>query len=337
MKYFQFNQKVAGNFGFNTLGAMERENFDFNLCWGNGFDQEKSMQLFNALINNSTNDKDADELLYFLCLSHEGENSLRNFCKTFGSEREIVNALIRALDHRFTGAGEEFKRSPNPSKVVSIISDIVRENEIPYETIRKTSYVTDLKYWESITAHGTSIKSILRGMPAYKLSAARFFIESKIGKFAENEDMKNWNHPGYFETSMSLEGKLRVFSNLSIHIGVRQAIINLTEFSDQQASHFAKAIAKTKTLEEWKSVFHIPDIIVFFNAKPGDTRQSFIYDVVASSISSAQYDVEQLKKLKPSTIANLISRGCVEGKNAVLLAGKNAKLKGYALESSLGM
>ena len=180
---------------------------------------------------------------------------------------------------------------------------------------------------------------MLRGLDAKQLGAARYFIESKTGPFMDKTTMVKWSFPGYIHTTMKIPGQLEVYRFLASHIGEREAFLKIVDpntFGDT-VSPLIKQLAQTESLDHWRQVFRIRNCTEFLTTTSDRATPTFVQDLLASSITQEQSDVSQLSDLKKSVVSRLVSRGCVSDKTAMLLAGKNNRLKGRILEDSLGM
>ena len=352
VKFSQFGNKVAYSLGFSSLHEMDRSGADMDLCWGNGFDNDRVSQLFDQIVYSGVVHQDADQLVYFLCLTNEGSKRLIEHTKTFGGADRIANSLIRGLDYRLTfgglmqsvgssiaSCGEEISSAARVSKTLDTFSSLVDRETIPYSTFEKPNYITSLRFWEIITRSCPDLPSVLRGLDAKQLGAARYFIESKTGPFMDKTTMVKWSFPGYIHTTMKIPGQLEVYRFLASHIGEREAFLKIVDpntFGDT-VSPLIKQLAQTESLDHWRQVFRIRNCTEFLTTTSDRATPTFVQDLLASSITQEQSDVSQLSDLKKSVVSRLVSRGCVSDKTAMLLAGKNNRLKGRILEDSLGM
>lgn len=352
MKFSQFGNKIAVSLGFSSLHDMDREDADMDLCWGNGFDNARVNQLFDEVVFGNVVNMDADQLVYYFCLTDEGSKKLIECTKTFGGADKIANALIRGLDYRLTYSGvvnglgnrlslDEKQGAPSAKvdKILGTFHALVDGEDIPYSQFEKPTYLTDIRFWEIITRPCPDFASVLRGLDAMELSAARFFIESKTGPFIDKVSMAKWSFPGYIHTTMKIPEQIAVYQFLAAHIGERQAFLKIVDPKtlEDSVSPFIKQLSQSESLDHWKKIFLVQDCVEFFTTVSDRAVPTLIQDMLASSISQRKSDIEQLATLKKSAVTRLVSRGCVSDKTAMLLAGKNNRLKGKILEDSLGM
>lgn len=339
MKYSQFSNKVAVGLGFTSLHDMDKSDADLDLCWGNGFDSDRVFQLFSEVVFGNVVDRDADQLTYYFCQTSEGFKKMLELVKTFGGAEGIANSLIRGLDYRLFNASTEVDRTAKIHRCFLALSSITDGEVIPFTNYEKPNYITDPGIWGIIADQARDVPEILRCLTAEQLGAARYFIESKTGSFIDELSMESWTFPGYIHTKMQIPQQIEIFRFVSTHLGEREAFVKLVDpntFGDS-VSPFIKELAKSGDLRHWKEVFRIADCAEFLNNNTNRAIPTFIQDLVASSISSSRSDIEQLQGLKKSALTRLVSRGCMNDKSAMLMAGNNKRLKGKILENSLGM
>ena len=338
MKYFEQGNKAAAHHGFSSLSDMTKTGFDMNLCWGKGFNHESLTKLLQA-ITGKPEDRDADKLLFYISLTQEGSKRIASYAKTFGHAGDLVNSLIRGMDLTKTIGEKPSAADPDMNQAFDTLESLLDGENIPYINIHKPSYITHSRFWEIVTKPCRDMKEVLKGLRGWDMSASRFFIEEKLGSFVPQDSMEAWSYPGYLGSRSKPSEQLEVFNFLAEHIGHREAFISVSGSIDSSsgASDFVRALAKSNDVGHWKSIFKIDNLAEFLNTPPKGTIQNSIHDLMACSICPGITDIEGLKGVKNSVFLEMIVRGCLAERDAVILAGSNLRLKGKIAEYGLGM
>jgi hypothetical protein len=338
MIFSKFSNKVAAGHGFSSLQVMDQSVADMEICWGNGFENEHVIKVFDEIVyTNDVVNRDADELVYYLYQTDEGAKRLTARSKTFGGADKLANSLIRVFDGILSPMDGKTS-SKKMDRFINSVSGLVDGQEIPFEIFKKPNYITDVRFWSIITQN-IDIAHVLKCLEAKKMGAARYFIESKTGPFLDSDSMEKWRYPQYIHATMEIPEQIRFFKFLASHIGERLAFIKIVDrnTSNEPVSPLIRRLAQLGDLSHWKQVFFIEDCAEFFNAPSSRVTPMFVSDLLASSVSARPEDIEQLSGLSKSTLERMIDRRAICDKAAMLLAGKSRKLRGMIIDRALGM
>lgn len=339
MKYFEFGCKVSEKLGFTTLSKMDDSDLDMDLCWGNGFDNDKLTTLLQDVSVKAKDDRDANSLLYYMALTTEGSKRIVEYCKTFGGNLLVANALIQGTDAQLRSGDYDQPETLKTQMIFDTLESLLEGEGIPYVNIHKPSYITNIRFWKIITKTCTDMAEVINGLAPYDICAARVFIESMEGRFVSKEAMKHWTYPGYVDSSLQGDDTNEWLRFLTKQIGERQAVLKFV--GSRHARHVAdpvvKSLGSSKSLDHWKAVFRISDLNDFFNSSVSGNTQINLYDLLASSIKNTPQDLVHISQLKKSTVREMISRESIDAKLGLSIAGKDNKLKGFILSDGMGL
>jgi hypothetical protein len=339
MKYFELGCKVSNKLGFSTLGQMDDSNFDMDLCWGNGFENDKLTTLLQDVSVKGKDDRDAFNLLYFMALTTEGSKRIVEYCKTFGGNHRIANALIKGIDAQYGSGNYDQPETLKTKKIFDTLESLLEGEGIPYVNIHKPSYITNVRFWKIITKSCSDMAEVINGLSPYDICAARVFIESVEGRFVSKEAMERWTYPGYVDSNLQDDDTIEWFQFLIRQIGERQAVLKFVGYRHTRhvADPIVKSLGSSKSLDHWKAVFRICDLNDFFNSSVSGNPQINLYDLLASSIKNTPHDLAQISRLKKSTVREMISRESIDTKLGLSIADKNNTLKGMILSDGMGL